>query len=133
MIGAIRRHSIERLFVILVAVHSFSIGIMLLFFTGWTLDFAGWQGVDSYFFPRQGGVFHLIVAVGYFLEHRRHDGVTLMVMAKSAAVVFLLVMNSWDVAWSLTFSGILDGLMLAGILVLRRLSAAERRPRRLSA
>lgn len=116
----------EKLFVILVALHSVGVGLILLFFTNWTLDFAGWTRVQDHFFPRQSGVFHLIVAIGYWLEHRRNGQVTLMVLAKSSAVVFLLAMNPWTGAWSMTFSGIADGLMLVGILVLHRLVLRER-------
>lgn len=116
----------EKLFVALVSLHSVGVGVMLLVFTAWTLDFAGWTNVHDHFFPRQSGVFHLIVAVGYWLEHRRNGRVTLMALAKSSAVIFLLVMNPWTGAWSMTFSGVADGLMLVGILVLHRLVLREK-------
>ena len=38
------------------------------------------------------------------------------------AVVFLLVMSPWKEAWSVPFSGITDGLMLVGMVVVNRLA-----------
>jgi hypothetical protein len=117
---------LETVGVLLVSLHSLLIGMGLMVATDWILDFAGWGHVDHLFFPRQSGVFHVIVAVGYWWEHRRHGTIFLMILAKSAAVVFLLVMSPWKEAWSVPFSGIADGLMLVGMLVVHRLA----RPRK---
>jgi hypothetical protein len=113
---------LERVAVVLVALHSYAVGALLLFFTTWTLDFAGWGDVDELFFTRQSGAFHLVVASGYLWEHFRHRGITLLIVAKATAVVFLVALNPWATAWSIPFSGVLDGLMLAGMLVLHRLA-----------
>lgn len=105
-----------------VALHSYAVGAMLLFAPAWTLRFAGWGEVDTLFFPRQSGAFHFVVATAYLWEYFRHRGVGLLLMTKAVAVVFLLVLNPWRTAWSIPFSGVLDGLMLVGMLVLDRLA-----------
>lgn len=113
---------LETIGVLLVSLHSLLIGIGLMVATDWILNFAGWGHVDHLFFPRQSGVFHVIVAAAYWWEHRRHGTIFIMVLAKTCAVVFLLVMSPWKEAWSVPFSGIADGLMLVGMVVVHRLA-----------
>ena len=115
MVDRIPWKGLERLGVFLVALHSFLIGVMLIFTTSWVLDFAGWSEVSHLFFPRQSGAFHIILAAGYWWEFQRHRTIGLMLMAKSVAVVFLLIMSPWKEAWSVPFSGVFDGLMLVGM------------------
>lgn len=112
---------LEKTAVLLVVAHSVLVGLLLLFFTRWTMDFAGWGPVAEPFFPRQSGAFHLVLATGYWLEYRRSGGVTLLLTAKATAVVFLMVLNPWSGAWSIPFSGVMDGLMLVGMAVLHRM------------
>ena len=114
---------LEKLGVFLVALHSFLIGLMLIFATARILGFAGWEEVPRLFFPRQSGVFHIILAVGYLWEYRRHGTIGLMLMAKTVAVVFLLIMSPWKEAWSVPFSGIFDGLMLVGMAFIHRMAS----------
>ena len=106
---------LEKLGVALVVLHSLLVGALLIFFTGWTLEFAGFGGSADYFFPRQSGVFHIVIAIGYAVEYRRSHGITLLLLAKFTAVVFLLAFSSWNEAWSVPFSGIADGLMAVGM------------------
>jgi hypothetical protein len=109
---------LETLAVVAVALHSYAVGAMLLFSTEWTLRFAGWGELDALFFPRQSGAFHFVVATAYLLEYFRLRSIMLLVTAKMIAVVFLLVLNPWRTAWSIPFSGVFDGLMLVGMLLL---------------
>ena len=111
---------LETVYVFLVSLHSLLIGVGLIVATDWILDFAGWEEVQHNFFPRQSGAFHMVLALGYWVEHRRHGTIFLMVLAKSAAVIFLLVMSPWKEAWSVPFSGVADGLMLVGMWVVNR-------------
>ncbi len=113
---------LEQVGVWLVFLHSFAIGIMLMFTTEWVLDFAGWTQVEHLFFPRQSGAFHIVLAVGYLWEFWRHRRIGLMMLAKGTAVVFLLVLSPWQEAWSVPFSGVMDGLMLVGMGVVHRLA-----------
>lgn len=111
--------------VFLVALHSFLIGIMLIFATAWILDFAGWSQVSHLFFPRQSGAFHIILAAGYLMEYRAYKTIRLMLLAKATAVVFLLIMSPWKEAWSVPFSGIFDGLMLVGMAFIHRMAKRD--------
>ena len=113
---------LEGVGVFLVALHSFAIGIMLIFTTGWVLQFAGWDEVSHLFFPRQSGAFHLILAAGYLWEFHAHGTIRLMLLAKGTAVVFLLIMSPWKEAWSVPFSGVFDGLMLVGMAFVHRMA-----------
>ena len=117
---------LETVGVTLVALHSLLVGVLLFAFPTWTLSFAGWQHQDSLFFPRQSGAFHFVAACGYLVEWRRCGSINLLVLAKSTAVVFLLLLNPWNEAWSVPFSGITDGLMLVGMLFLHRQAGAIR-------
>ena len=113
---------LESLGVLLVALHSLIIGLMLIFATEWVLGFAGWAHVDHMFFPRQSGAFHIILAVAYYWEYRKHGTIRLILLAKTTAVVFLLIMSPWKEAWSVPFSGVFDGLMLAGMALVHKLA-----------
>ena len=67
MDGRIR--SLERWIVVFIAVHSAGVGLLLLLAPEWSADFGGWAAAAPLFFTRQAGVFHIVVAVGYTLEH----------------------------------------------------------------
>jgi hypothetical protein len=113
---------LEGIALVLVALHSYAVGGMLVFAPAWTLDFAGWTEVGNLFFPRQSGAFHFVVATAYLWEWRRHGTVQLLLMTKSIAVLFLLILNPWRTAWSIPFSGVFDGLMLVGMAWLDRMA-----------
>jgi hypothetical protein len=117
---------LERLYVVLVALHSLAIGFGLVFMTDFAMRFAGWGEPEPAFFPRQGGAFHFVVAAGYLIEYFRHRTVTLMITAKSIAFVFLIgVTIVSDVPWAVPFSGIADGAMgLLAYLLHRRTRAS---------
>jgi len=100
-----------RVWVWLVVAHSVAVGLGLLLVPDLTTRFAGFGPVTPTFFVRQAGVFHLVLAAGYLLEHRR-GGVTLLVAAKAIAFAFLV--GSWlagTSAWSVPLSGLSDGAM----------------------
>jgi hypothetical protein len=100
----------------LIAVHSILVGAGLLFFTRDLLRFAGWSEIGPAFFPRQAGIFHVVVAVGYLIERFRYGGVSFLVFTKCAAVCFLLAMMlSGPVSWAVPCSAALDALMAAAV------------------
>ena len=113
---------LERWLVWLIAAHSVAIGVLLLAVPAWAVRFAGWEGAEPLFFLRQAGVFHFVVATGYLLEYHRSGTVTLLVVTKALACVFLLASAALtDTAWSVWFSGVTDGGMgLVALLVHRR-------------
>lgn len=120
---------LERWLVGLVALHSGVVGAMLLFAPGWSVSFAGWDGADPLFFPRQAGAFHFVVAFGYLYEHRRFGSVTLLAFTKAIACTFLLTAAAFgETAWSVPVSGLSDGLMGATVLAVhhRRLKLSRR-------
>lgn len=108
--------------VLLIAAHSLAVGIVLLFLPQWATDFGGWGEVTPTFFVRQGGAFHLVVAVGYVLEYRRSQSVTLLLFAKTLAFVFLIGVTVLEpgTAWAVPLSGVADGAMGLTVLAVRQ-------------
>lgn len=118
---------VERWLVVLIALHSYAVGIVLLVLPRWAMAFAGWGRAEPLFFVRQGGAFHLVVATAYLVEHFRHREITLLLIAKSLATVFLVL--EWrfgaDPAWAVPFSAAGDAAMgCAAFIVHRRAVAA---------
>jgi hypothetical protein len=102
----------ERVLIYLISLHSFIVGIMLMFAAEWAVQFAGWQGADPIFFIWQAGAFHFVLATGYIVEYRRSRTITLLLIAKSTAFVFLLGGSLLhETPWSVWFSGFADGAM----------------------
>ncbi|MCD4748175.1 MAG: hypothetical protein K8R59_02275 [Thermoanaerobaculales bacterium] len=113
---------LEKWLVILVALHSLGVAVVLVGMPRWAAVFGGWGEVDTVFFIRQGGVFHLVVAVGYLMEYFRHGTVRLLLTAKCVAVVFLLL--SWlgdsHGAWALPLATLSDGFMALVVFLAHR-------------
>ena len=123
---------LERVYVVLVALHTFAVGAGLFVIPSWALRFGGWQAVPPLFFPRQAGIFHFILGTAYLEEHRRWGSVRLLVLAKSFAVVFLIgAALLAPVPWFVPVSGVADGLMglLAWLLHRQVRRAASERAR----
>lgn len=98
--------------VALIVAHSVAVGVMLTFFPAWATRFAGWESLDGFFFTRQGGIFHFVVAFAYTYEWLRLRGVTILVVTKSTACLFLVAATVLgEAAWSVPFSAVGDGLM----------------------
>ena len=120
---------IERIFVVLVAIHSFAIGIALLAIPEWGARIGGFGHLEPLFFARQGGAFHVVVAIGYVMEHLRHRTMTLLLLAKCLAVVFLVTTSvTCPVPWVVPLSAAGDGLMALAALVIRRWCARAASP-----
>ena len=112
---------IERWVVDLIALHSLGVGLALALLGRWGLELGGWLEVSTLFFARQAGVFHIVVALGYFFEYRKYGSVYLMLIAKSAAVLFLVsMMLLGDAPWSVPVSALGDGAMLVVALLLHQ-------------
>ncbi len=104
---------VESWLIVLIAVHSVTVGLFLLFLTRWGVDFGGWEGLNLTFFARQAGSFHIVVAIGYLLEYFRHREVTFLLVTKIIAVLFLVSMMMVEsVPWALPLSALGDGLMV---------------------
>ncbi len=114
----------ERGLIVLVALHSLAVGGVLALFPRFALDFAGFDPATPAFFPRQAGVFHVVLAFGYLLEHFRDRGISLLLFAKAAATVFLLAATAaTDAPWAIPVSGVADGLMGAAAWAVHHLAA----------
>lgn len=112
---------IERTLVVLIALHSYAVGLALMFLTRWGTRFGGWPDVEPLFFARQAGIFHLLIATAYLLEYFRNGTVTLLVLAKLTAVVFLGAMMWVEPApWAVPLSALADGLMAVMVVAIRR-------------
>jgi hypothetical protein len=108
-----------RLLVWLIAAHSFVIGLVLLFASGWGLRLGGWTELPPTFFPMQGGAFHLVVAFGYVLEYERHRTVSLLLFAKLVGTVFLVTVwlaSGRTLPWAVPMSAVGDGAMGVAVL-----------------
>lgn len=113
--------ALETALVIAIALHSYAVGFFLLFFTRWGARFGGWGEVSPLFFARQAGIFHFVVASGYLLEYFRSRGVSLLLLAKATATVFLVAMMLADGGpWPLLASALGDALMGLAVWVVHR-------------
>ena len=102
----------ERALIILISLHSIIVGIMLMFFAEWAVEFAGWHGAEPVFFIWQAGAFHFVLVTGYLVEYFRWRSISLLLIAKTTAFVFLLGGSLLaDTPWSVWFSGLADGAM----------------------
>ena len=102
----------ERILIYLISLHSMIVGVMLLFFAEWAVKFAGWAGADPIFFIWQAGAFHFVLATGYLVEYGRSRTISLLLIAKTTAFVFLIGGSLiTDTPWSVWFSGFADGAM----------------------
>jgi hypothetical protein len=116
---------IEIWLVVLIAIHSYVVGFFLIFLTRWGVEFGGWGEASPLFFVRQAGIFHVVVATGYLLEYIRYRGVTLVLTAKTTAVVFLTAMM-WveEAPWAVPLSAVGDGLMGLVVWIVHRKATA---------
>lgn len=116
------RDRLETLVLVLVAMHSIGVSITMLSIPHWVSTFGGWGPVANPFFVRQGGVFHLVLALGYLMEYFPGRGLRLVLTAKSIATVFLLSAWLLDPAapWALLLAGISDGAMGFTLFLIRR-------------
>ena len=118
----------EALLVGAVSLHSAAVGLFLLVFPALATRFAGFGTSVPLFFARQAGVFHLVLAGGYAAEHLRSRGVTLLLVAKGAAAIFLLISSlGVGVPWSVPVSAAIDGGIALAVFVAHTWASASRR------
>jgi hypothetical protein len=112
---------LERVLVVLIALHSLVVGLFLTFATDWGARFGGFPSPVPLFFPRQAGAFHFVVAAVYVVEYFVYRGVLTLVTTKSIAVVFLgIVTFACPVPWVVPLSGVGDALMGLAVVGMRR-------------
>lgn len=126
-ISTIQNNSTKLLsiFLWLVALHSFAVGVGLIVLPLSLLKFFGYGVCAERFFPSQGGVFHIAMAVGYAMAAynlKRYECLIIFsIVVKFMATVFLftyfILVSS---IWLVLLSGISDFLMGLIILILYR-------------
>jgi len=111
----------EKILLFLIVLHSFIVGVLLMFFADWAVRFAGWSGADPIFFIWQAGAFHFVLAAGYVAEYRRSGSIQLLLIAKTIAFVFLITGSLLvPTPWSVWFSGLADGAMALTAFLVHR-------------
>ncbi len=100
----------------LIAIHSFLVGVGLIIRPAMLMKLLGFGLCYERFFPTQGGVFHIAMAIGYTMAALKVDKyrclIHFSIIVKSVAALYLFIyyfiMNS---LWIILVSGIGDGLM----------------------
>lgn len=112
-------------FLWLVALHSFFVGIGLIVLPASVFEFLGYKTTFDRFFSTQGGVFHIVMAVGYAMagyDKKRFECLIIFsIIVKFIATVFLImyfIMISQQLL--IILSGISDFMMGLIILFLYR-------------
>ena len=105
-----------------VAAHSILMGFALITQPSVLMEWSGFKSGYERFFPAQGGVFHLLMAVAYSLgainSQKYHLLIVFSVMVKAAAMIFLLVYCfAVEFKWIILISGVTDGVMGAAIYI----------------
>jgi hypothetical protein len=105
-----------KVFLALVALHSFCVGVGLIALPLGYFDLFGLGGYQGAFFKTQGGVFHIVMCGAYLPAAMNPVKNILLVrfsiFAKFTATVFLLSYAFiYEMAWIILVSGILDLLM----------------------
>ncbi len=104
------------IFLWLVAIHSFMVGLGLVLFPKPLIGMMGFETCTERFFPTQGGVFHIAMAVGYALaawRPSRYDClIQFSIIVKGIATLFLLSYFLFvDSILMVLFSGLTDMAM----------------------
>jgi hypothetical protein len=110
---------ISRIVIGAVALHSLTLGGLLLFMPVAILHRLGWPYEGSIFFPAQSGVFLLILGAAYVGAVRHRAFAWLLVGSKAAAVAFLLA-HAWlgtAPPGLLLLAALADSLMGAAVAV----------------
>ncbi len=85
---------IIRVFLILVAIHSFVVGINLISFPSEWMQKFGFNLINESFFKAQGGVFHIVMTVAYLLSAWKPIEYKILIIfavtAKFIATIFLI-------------------------------------------
>jgi len=110
------------LILILVAIHSFCVGIGLIIRPDELMQLFCFGICYERFFPTQGGVFHIVMAVGYLMAAYNVDQyrclVIFSIIVKIMATVFLFTyFIAVEQIWLVLVSGFSDGIMGIAIYV----------------
>ena len=120
-------------FLLLVAAHSFTVGILLVIQPPVLMALMGFGVIEQPFFPCQGGVFHMIMAIAYvcgaFDVRKNRNMIIFAIIVKMAAAGFLFSYFYFMERLIVVFlSGVVDlgmGVIICGLLVKLRIANDE--------
>lgn len=109
-----------RIFLILIGIHSTTVGILLIFLSNNAIEYFGVSNPDS-FFRVQAGVFHIAISVAYFMAAvnpgKNKNLLIFIISVKFIAAIYLLIYYLFvEQLWIIGLSAIADFLM--GLIVL---------------
>lgn len=88
-----KNHIVLKWILYLTAVHSFFVGIGLIFITDELRQLLGFMPSNEQFFQTQGGVFHIIMSIAYFLGAYNYTKYRVLIcfsiIVKLCATIFL--------------------------------------------
>lgn len=118
-------HRLLSIVLYLIALHSLLTGIGLILQPDFLLRWGGWGDVAQTFFPAQGGVFHLLMALLYAQAARRERDRSVLlpfiiIVKFSAATFLLLYVALFEMIWLVLLSGAGDAVMAVLLLLLVR-------------
>jgi hypothetical protein len=118
------KHPRSRLVFVLsvIAIHSLLIGIGLIARPAMLMRFFGFGPCFERFFPTQGGVFHIAMAVGYAMAAVNVDKfrclIYFSIIVKTLATIYLFIYYSvLNSLWIILASGVGDGIMALAIFL----------------
>ena len=108
-------------FLWLVSLHSFFVGIGLIFLPASAFEFLGFAPTFERFFSTQGGVFHFAMSVAYAMAAydliKNQQLIVFSITVKFLATVFLIIYFVFiSHQWLIIFSAVTD--MLMGMVIL---------------
>jgi len=108
-----------------IALHSLLIGIGLVYKPFQLMEFFGFHPCSERFFPTQGGVFHILMAIGYTyasIDLEKHQSlIHFAFIVKSVAAFYLFIyFFCVDYLIMVLFSGVVDGMMAIAIGLLNK-------------
>ncbi len=114
-----------RLFLLLIAVHTFGVGVVLIIAGSDIMMLFGFPELESRFFQMQGGVFHLLIAYVYWLAYRdpvRNEHLVIfIIIVKTTAAVFLFSYYFFiEQVIMVLLSGVVDAAMGAILYCMHR-------------
>jgi hypothetical protein len=124
MLLKISSRKLLNVFLVLMSLHSFLVGLGLILMSKSQLAFFGFA-ISENFFPDQGGVFHIVMSIAYILPVINYQTyrsfISYSILVKFIATVFLFSYFFFmDGLLMVLFSGIFDFLMGLFLLLLYR-------------
>jgi hypothetical protein len=112
----VRSLKLLKIFLILVALHTFCVGLGLILIPLDYFDLFGFHAYSGNFFKIQAGVFHIVMCLAYALAAmdpvRNRIMIRFAIFAKMMATVFLISYAVFiDMVWMVMASGVFDFIM----------------------